>query len=128
MYLLLKMKNKTKKHPWDETLLIAVLVVASISILILLAGYINTTGKAASLIPTKSGTLNMLNKCETFSGEAGGNQGKYSRGTNCRIVCGDVGKISFLSGAGDSFDLSSNTKIIGNKFKKEKYNCLCCSP
>ena len=107
--LVVKMKNKKDKHPWDETMVITVLVVAAISILIILASYITVTGAAYSTIPSKEGSFDMLQKSIVVEGS-----GK----AKCSIKCKDVGKICILAHSGDSI-VKCGDKITGD------YNCLC---
>ncbi len=57
-----KIKEKIKKHPWDETMVIIVMVGAALSILILLAGYMKVVGEAYAGLPTEEGVLEKLNK------------------------------------------------------------------
>ncbi len=104
-----KQIKRKDKHPWDETMVITVLVVAAISILIILASYITVTGAAYSTIPSKEGSFEMLQKSIVVEGS-----GKVK----CSIVCKDVGKVCILAHSGDNI-VKCEDKINGN------YNCLC---
>jgi len=130
MYLLLKMKIKhhLKKHPWDETLVIAVMIISVMCILLLLADHLNVLGKAYSTLPTSTGFLNMMNSCQMVSGDAGQGTGTWERGTNCNIVCANYGETNVLAWKGTSFQLINGKDKIGSQTSKENYHCLCCSP
>jgi hypothetical protein len=107
--LVVKMKKRKDKHPWDETMVIAVLVVAALSILIILASYITVTGEAYSTIPTKEGSLNLLQKSVVVEGN--GN-------IKCASKCKNVGKICILA--------HENEKIVKcDKIIRGDYHCLC---
>ena len=102
-------KKVNEKHPWDETLVIAVLIASALSVLLLLASYISVTGQAYSSIPTREGALNILSGAVVVEGS-----GK----AKCTIRCKDVGQICILAHQNDNI-VDCNTKIVGS------YNCLC---
>jgi hypothetical protein len=102
-------KHKRDKHPWDETMVIAVLVVAALSILIILASYITVTGAADSTIPSREGSLNQLQKSVVVEGS-----GK----AKCSNKCKDIGKVCILAHANNNLAKCVDN-IIGD------YNCLC---
>jgi len=90
-------------------MVITVLVVAAISILIILASYITVTGAAYSTIPSKEGSLNMLQKSLVVEGS-----GKVK----CSIQCRNVGKVCILAHINDNI-VKCDEIITGN------YHCLC---
>jgi hypothetical protein len=102
-------KQKGDKHPWDETMVIAVLVVAALSILIILASYITVTGAAYSTIPSREGSLEQLERAVIVEGN-----GK----AKCSIMCKDIGKVCFVAHANDDLALCDD-KITGD------YHCTC---
>ena len=104
-----KSKKTNGKHPWDETLVIAVLVASALSILLLLASYISVTGQAYSSIPSREGVLNGLSGAVVVEGS-----GK----AKCTVQCKNVGQICILAHQNDAI-VECNTKIVGS------YNCLC---
>ena len=101
-----------KKHPWDETMVIIVMVVSALAILIMLASYISTVGQAYSSLPSDQGVKNMLSSCEIVS-----SSGK-SRGT---IDCGKVTKTCVLAWENEVLK-NCKGKLNG------KNRALCCSP
>jgi len=107
------MKSKKHKIPWDETLVIAVMIASALGILIILASYISATGNAAfSVIPSKDSVVGMLNSAVVAEGNI--------RLTKCEVECARLGKICLLARAGDNL-VTCNDKIRG------AYNCLCGS-
>jgi hypothetical protein len=102
------MKGK-KKHPWDETLVIAVLVVAAISVLLILASYISVTGEAFATLPSKEGSLNMLNQAEIIEG---------SGTVYCSAKCAQASKGCIMAHK-DEQRVTCGDQIVGN------YKCLC---
>jgi len=106
-----KQTKKKQEHKWDESLVIAVLVVAALSILIILASYITVTGHAYSTIPSKEGSLNILQKSVSIEGS-----GK----AKCSIKCKDVGRICILAHGNENL-VKCDTKITGT------YQCLCAN-
>ena len=104
-------KEANEKHPWDETLVIAVLVASALSVLLLLASYISVTGEAYSSIPTREGVLNVLNGATVVEGS-----GK----AKCTVQCKSVGQICILAHQNEVI-VDCNAKIVGS------YNCLCSS-
>jgi hypothetical protein len=112
MYLLLiKMKKTKNKHRWDETMVIAVMIVSVLCILFMLASYVNVTGKAASSAPTKIGVQSLLNSAIVFEGTGE---------VICNTVCAKNDKTCILSKEG------SVLKACGDKLSGE-YSCLCTS-
>ncbi len=107
-----KFHSRLKKHPWDETMVIAVMITAVLCILILLASHMNVLGMAYSSLPREQGVLNMLSNGEMISGE-----GK----TKCNINCGKIGETCVLAWEGEELK-SCSDKIEG------EYSCLCGSP
>jgi len=101
-----------KKHPWDETMVIVVMVVSALCILIMLSSYVSNVGQAYSSLPSDQGVKNMLSNCEMVSGE-----GK-SRGT---VACGTVRKTCVLAWENEILK-TCRDKING------KYRSLCCNP
>ena len=101
-----------KKHPWDETMVIIVLVVSALCILIMLANYVSNVGQAYSSLPSDQGVKSMLGNCQMGSGE-----GK-SRGT---VACGKIRKTCVLAWENEILKKCSD-KING------QYRSLCCSP
>ena len=104
-----KSRKTNDKHPWDETLVIAVLVASALSILLLLASYISVTGQAYSSIPSREGVLNVLGGAVVVEGS-----GK----AKCTVQCKNVGQICILAHQNDLI-VDCDTKIVGS------YNCLC---
>ena len=106
-----KQIKRKDKHPWDETMVIAVLIVAALAILILLASYITVTGAAYSTIPSREGSLNQLQKSVVVEGN-----GK----AKCSIMCKDIGRVCILAHANNNL-AKCEDKISGD------YHCLCTS-
>ena len=102
-------KHKKDKHPWDETMVIAVLVAAAVAILIILASYITVTGAAYSTIPSLEGSLNQLQKSVVVEGN-----GK----AKCSIKCMEIGRVCILAHANNDI-AKCDDKITGD------YQCLC---
>ena len=99
---------KKKKHPFDETMVIIVMVVSALCILIMLASYVTVTGKASST-PTSSGVVNMLNGAVLIEGS-----GKAI----CQIKCKDANQVCVLAHLNDKL-VKCGAKIQGT------YQCLC---
>ena len=101
-------KKRNKKHPWDETMVIIVMVVSALCILFMLASYVTVTGKAAAQ-PTQSGVLEMLNKATIIEGSGKG---------SCRVKCNDQELVCILA--------HKNGILVdcGDK-KPATYHCLC---
>ena len=108
----MNIKHHIKKHPWDETKVIVVMVVSALAILIMLASYISTVGQAYSTLPSDQGIKSMISSCEITSGT-----GKM-RGT---IACGNLKKTCVLAWENEVLKTCKD-KIQGN------YRALCCSP
>jgi len=109
-------KKKTKKHRWDETMVIAVMIVSALCILFMLANYVTVTGQAhQSIVPTEEGFYNMLNGAQVFSGTA-----SPSKPTKCNAICAKEGLTSvYASSAGQM--TRSDEAIFG------EYTCSCTS-
>tara|TARA_Y100000310_G_C20379561_1_gene667425 strand:+ start:312 stop:644 length:333 start_codon:yes stop_codon:yes gene_type:complete len=103
---------KNKKHPWDETMVIVVMVVSALAILVMLASYITSVGQAYSTLPSDQGIKSLLASCQITEGS-----GKM-RGT---IACGKVQKNCVLAWENDVLKTCKD-KIQNN------YRALCCSP
>jgi hypothetical protein len=105
------MKNKKQKIPWDETLVIGVMVASAIGILIILASYLSATGNAIITAPTHISAVSVLNQAITVHGEA-------PKAAKCEVECLKVERSCMLSRAGDQI-VGCNDKIKG------AYSCLC---
>lgn len=105
------MTKKTKKHPWDETVVVVVMIVSALCILLLIAGHMNILGKAYSSLPTEAGVMEMLSQCQLKAGEGI---------TRCSLECGRAGQSCILSWE-DQTIKRCNDRISG------AYSCLCCS-
>jgi hypothetical protein len=103
-----KIKTKIEKHPWDETMVISVLVVAALAILMILASYISVTGEASSM-PTKEGSLDVLKKSTVI---------EDSGRTKCSIKCKNEGKVCILAHLNEN--IAKCDEIISGD-----YHCLC---
>ena len=114
-----KTKKNLKKNSWkrfDEHLVIAVMIVAGISILILLASYIAATGQAVQTgLPSNEGILNILN--DNFEQSTGDGRMK------CTYACGKLGSEAFISSLDGEFaendDINTGESIcscLGNYF------------
>ena len=101
-----------KKHPWDETMVIVVMVVSALAILIMLASYVSNVGHAYSTLPSDQGIKSMLSSCQIAEGA-----GKM-RGT---IACGKLKKNCVMAWENEVLK-TCKAKIQGN------YRALCCSP
>jgi len=97
-----------KRHPWDETLVIAVMVVSALCVLLLLASYIGVTGKAYR--PTEKGLVDILNQAEAKTGVA--------RKTTCDLACGSS---RCILAYGNGILVKCGDLIRG------EYNCLCAA-
>jgi len=110
------MKTETKKkHPWDETMVIVVMIVSALCILIMLTDYIVTVGEAAKQpynMATKSTVLSMLNSASFSSGP----------GKNiCNVECTKKYEVCIAAYAGD--------KLVGcGERIYSDYRCLCTTP
>ncbi|MBU1111975.1 MAG: hypothetical protein ABIG93_01195 [archaeon] len=102
-------KKKTKRQKWDDHLVIAVMVVAAVCILIMLASYISSTGKAYSGLPATEDFAEILNQAELIEG---------SGRMKCTYACGKVGGYAISS----SFDGAS---VENTQIQSGSYTCLC---
>ena len=107
-----KITHHLKKHPWDETMVIVVMVVSALAILIMLASYVSTVGQAYSSLPSDQGIKSMFSSCQITEGS-----GKM-RG---QIACGKLNKNCVLAWENEVLKTCKD-KIRGN------YRALCCSP
>jgi hypothetical protein len=107
----MKIKHRIKKHTWDETMVIVVIITAALCILVLLASYIGVVGKAYSALPTGQGVVEMLSECEMTAGE-----GKV----RCSIECAKLQEDCVLAWEGEVLK-SCQDRVSG------EYSCLCCS-
>jgi hypothetical protein len=109
-----KKSNFLQKHPWDETLVIAVMIAAFICLLILLADYLNASGKATAILPSinKEKVVNTLNAATVVSGS-----GKM----RCNIACFRDGEKTCILARTEDKIAKCNDIIEGN------YYCLCAS-
>ncbi|MBU0469919.1 MAG: hypothetical protein KKA62_05020 [Nanoarchaeota archaeon] len=102
-------------HTWDETLVIAVMILAALGILILIANYATTTGQAyASVVPSEGGLVKLLNSAEVLQGS-----GKMKCSSS--LGCGKLGKTCILAKLNGQIR-NCEEKIEGN------YYCVCASP
>ncbi len=110
-----KKKNfeRTKKHRWDETLVMVVLLAAAVCILILFTNYASVTGRAYSVVPSKLGLLEMLNGAVVLEG-----QGKMK--CDSSIGCGQLGKDCILAKQ-DGLLKKCSDRMEG------QYYCVCAS-
>ncbi len=109
------MKSKLKKHPWDETMVIVVMVVSALCVLILLADYIVTTGEATKQsynMATKSTVLSMLNSASLSSGTAK---------NICNVECTKRYEVCIAAYSGDQL-VGCGERIYQN------FRCLCTTP
>lgn len=103
--------SRLKKHPWDETMVIIVMVASVLCILLMLANYMGVVGKAYSGMPTAEGVVEMLSRCELVSG---------GEVTKCSIKCvKETGKDCVLAWQGEELK-GCREKIRG------EHSCLCC--
>jgi hypothetical protein len=106
-----KMKKTKNKHRWDETMVIAVMIVSVLCILLMLASYVNVTGKAASSVPTIDGVLNMINGATVVTGD---------EKINCNFACAKVKQTCILA--------KHETKLIScSEIFEGEYTCFCTS-
>ena len=99
---------KNKKHPWDETMVITVMVVSALCILFMLTSYIAVTGEAVKA-PTQISVANIFSSATPISGA-----GKAI----CRNVCDNVGQACLLGHMNNNL-VECDAKINGD------YVCLC---
>jgi hypothetical protein len=102
---------KTKKHPWDETMVIVVMVVSVLCILVLLANYIGVVGNAAYQL-SEDNTFSLLSNAITVESSVAG------RGSaRCNQKCGELTCIV----------AHKNNQLIScsEKIKNAQYQCLC---
>jgi len=90
-------------------MVVAVVVVAAVCVLIMLASYISSTGKAYSGLPATEDFTTILNQAELIEG---------SGRMKCTYACGKVGGYAVIT----SFD--------GNVYENDvirsgDYTCLC---
>jgi len=106
-----KKHQQKKKHQWDETSTITVMIISCICVLVILAASLTVTGKA-SAVPTEQGIYNLLSQAKYVSGE-----GK----TKCNVLCAREG-LSCVLGKVNGELKSCSSKLDG------EYACVCASP
>jgi hypothetical protein len=99
---------KHKKHPWDETMVIAVMIVSTLCILLLLANYVGVVGKAFQA-PSQDKSLGLLTSAIIVEGN--------NEKTRCNIACGELTCVL----------AHKNGQLIkcSDKINRESYQCLC---
>jgi len=112
----MKKDTKAVRHPWDETLVITVMIVSALCVLILLASYISSSGQASNMRVSQQATsetvLGMIN-----SATVGEGSGK----TTCNVVCTKRMEVCIAAHQGGLLT-ECGTKLNGN------YSCLCTNP
>ncbi len=110
-------KKKSKQIKWDEHMVIAVIVASALCVLILLAGFISSTGHA-----TYTGLINTENVIDILS-----TQSTVIDGTGrmkCTFACSNIGMYSIISYAdfgNEDLYYAENNEVTN----ADQYFCLC---
>ena len=107
--------KKTHKHPWDETLVIVVMVVSALCVLILLASYINASGQATKWLSQQANSESVLSMIN--SATVGESNGK----TTCNVVCTKTMEVCVVAHQEQTL-VDCGSRLVGN------YSCLCANP
>jgi hypothetical protein len=109
------MMKPKPKHPWDETMVITVMVVSALCVLLLLASYITSSGRASYGAPHQATSGTVLNMINSATASQGANK------TICNVICTKRLETCIAAHAGDQL-VGCGDKIYGN------YSCLCANP
>ena len=116
------MVKKTKKHPLDETMVIAVMVTSALCILILLASFMSSTGQATATLPTKELITNILHSATVIQGEdvqpGEATESILKKIKSCNNLCINEKKFCILSRTKDNQLLTCDKGGVG-------LTCLC---
>jgi hypothetical protein len=118
------MVKKQKKHPLDETMVIAVMVTACICILIILASFMTTTGKATATLPNHQDLINILSSARIVQGEEiqeGASVAEIRKAIkSCNNICINEKRFCVLSRTKNNQLLTCDKGGVG-------LTCLCAS-
>jgi len=107
------MIKRLKNHPWDETLVIGVMVVCVVAILIFLAGYISVTGMAgANSGFSFENVFEMVGSSTIVTGE------KTGRGTlSCNSICANEARACIMA--------FEQEMLVECSAQIKQYKCVC---
>lgn len=115
------MKNKTKQNKpikWDEHMVMAVVVASAFCVLIFLAGFISSTGKA-----TYTGLIDSENTIQMIGSSSHTLVVNGTGRMKCTFACSNVGMYSMLS-----FTIEDQVKSYAENDQitnAEQFRCLC---